>query len=67
MVSGSLNGQQDRARPDAEAKVSKVQKTPPSLGSTINEGWICVRDGCNCTSVCVLYRRSPTTFPKKTF
>lgn len=67
MLSGSLNGEQDGTGPDAEAKISKVQKDPPSLGWTVNEGRICVSDGCNCISVCFLCRRSPATFPKRTF
>lgn len=32
MIAGSLNGQEDRTRRDAEIKISKVQKNPPSLG-----------------------------------
>lgn len=63
MISASLNGQEDQTRRDTEIKTSKVQKNPPSLRSG---AWIC---DCNCTTVCVcvLCRRSPTTFPKRRF
>lgn len=60
MISGSLIGQEEGTRRDAEIKVSKVQKHPP----TRNEAWICAPRDCNCTFVC---RRSPTIFPKRTF
>lgn len=67
MISGPLNGQEDRTRRDAEVKISKVQKNPPSLRSTTNEAWICGPHDCSCTIVCFMCRRSPTTFPKRTF
>lgn len=69
MISGPLNGQKDQTRQDLqdkEIKISKVQKNPPSLRSTTNEAWICCPHDCNCTIVCFMCRRSPTTFPKRT-